>query len=78
VGLLRSFPALHGECVRLDGIAGSPPSLKDLPSGCPFHPRCPHAMPRCRIEMPALVREGGDEQTRSVACWLHDRAGVAS
>ena len=36
---------------RFDAIPGSPP-LGDFPSGCPFHPRCPHAMAHCPSEMP--------------------------
>jgi oligopeptide/dipeptide ABC transporter ATP-binding protein len=75
VGLLRSFPALHGERVRLEGIPGSPPSLTALPGGCPFHPRCPQAMERCRSEEPPLMHPAGDGGTRVTACWLH--GGVA-
>lgn len=41
-GLIGSFPPLAGERVRLEGIAGSPPDLARPPSGCRFHPRCPH------------------------------------
>ena len=43
-GLLRSIPSLHGEVgAELVPILGNPPSLIDLPKGCPFHPRCPYA-----------------------------------
>src|SRR3954467_2213282 len=41
-GLLQSFPPLTGPFERLTGIAGSPPDLRNPPSGCRFHPRCPH------------------------------------
>jgi peptide/nickel transport system ATP-binding protein len=41
-GLLQSFPPLTGPLERLAGIPGSPPDLRDPPSGCRFHPRCPH------------------------------------
>ena len=41
-GLLGSFPPLSGPLQRLTGIPGAPPDLRDLPSGCRFHPRCPH------------------------------------
>jgi peptide/nickel transport system ATP-binding protein len=41
-GLLQSFPPLTGPLERLSGIPGSPPDLRDPPSGCRFHPRCPH------------------------------------
>ena len=41
-GLLQSFPPLSGPLARLTGIPGSPPDLRNPPSGCRFHPRCPH------------------------------------
>jgi peptide/nickel transport system ATP-binding protein len=41
-GLLQSFPPLTGPFERLTGIPGSPPDLRNPPSGCRFHPRCPH------------------------------------
>ena len=44
-GLLRSFPPLRGPLTRLTGIPGSPPDLQDPPTGCRFHPRCPHCLP---------------------------------
>ncbi len=44
-GLLRSFPPLHGPVERLTGIPGAPPDLSAPPSGCRFHPRCPHCLP---------------------------------
>jgi peptide/nickel transport system ATP-binding protein len=50
VGLMSSFPPLTGPIERLTGIPGSPPDLGDPPSGCRFHPRCPH----CRADDPAL------------------------
>ncbi len=50
-------------------IKGEIPSPLDPPSGCHFHPRCPHAMPRCREAMPALreIAPG-----RLSACHLND------
>jgi oligopeptide/dipeptide ABC transporter ATP-binding protein len=39
---MNSFPPLVGEVKRMTGIPGSPPDLSDPPSGCRFHPRCPH------------------------------------
>ncbi len=40
-GLIDSFPSLHGPRHVMTGVPGSPPDLRDLPAGCPFHPRCP-------------------------------------
>lgn len=64
-GLVRSFPSLSGPRVRLAGIPGSPPSLAALPTGCPFHPRCPLAVDRCRTEVAPLRSVGVD---RLAAC----------
>jgi peptide/nickel transport system ATP-binding protein len=69
LGLLDSFPPMHGERSKLSGIPGSPPDLAHLPTGCSFHPRCPFAMARCSTETPPLIATG--ETGRSVACWLH-------
>ncbi len=77
-GLLRSLPAYGSERARLQPISGQPPSLITLPSGCPFHPRCPYVMDRCRVEEPALEQVGVDPRHRS-ACWLsHDVAERAA
>jgi peptide/nickel transport system ATP-binding protein len=73
-GLLRSLPAYGGERERLNPIPGQPPSLINIPSGCPFHPRCPYVMDRCRTEVPELSPVGGNPQHRS-ACWLPHDAG---
>jgi oligopeptide/dipeptide ABC transporter ATP-binding protein len=48
-------------------IAGEVPSPLNPPSGCHFHPRCPHAMPRCALEAPPLVQV----EDRLVACHLY-------
>jgi peptide/nickel transport system ATP-binding protein len=74
LGLLGSFPALHGERVRMEGIPGSPPALTTLPAGCAFHPRCGYALDRCRQDIPHLAAPAGEVGDRSVACWLHDGA----
>jgi peptide/nickel transport system ATP-binding protein len=69
LGLINSFPPLHGERRELTGIPGSPPDLAELPEGCSFSPRCPFVMARCLREEPALLNIGDSD--RSVACWLH-------
>lgn len=53
-GLLNSFPLLHGPRRELTGIPGSPPDLRRIPLGCPFHPRCAHARPECSRQVPGL------------------------
>jgi peptide/nickel transport system ATP-binding protein len=68
-GLLQSLPGYGGGHARLRPIAGQPPSLINLPPGCPFHPRCPYAMPRCRVEEPSLMPVEGRPGHGS-ACWL--------
>ena len=68
-GLMRSFPSIVGALQPLAGIAGSPPNLAEPPAGCRFHPRCPHVMPRCRVEHPEFYTRDQDE----VRCFLFDR-----
>jgi peptide/nickel transport system ATP-binding protein len=66
-GLIASFPKLAGERVRLTGIPGSPPDLRNPPPGCRFHPRCPMMRPQpCATEEPVL-RQVGPSQRRA-AC----------
>jgi oligopeptide/dipeptide ABC transporter ATP-binding protein len=65
-GLRKAFPTLHGDKAAGESIPGAPPSLRNPPAGCRFHPRCPLVMERCRIEQPQLkpVAPG-----HSVACF---------
>ncbi len=71
LGLLNSFPALHGPRRHMTGIPGSPPDLRALPAGCVFHPRCPYVMDRCRVDDPPLLTLE-PEGDRLAACWLQD------
>ncbi|HEY7176813.1 MAG TPA: ABC transporter ATP-binding protein [Micromonosporaceae bacterium] len=73
-GLLNSFPALHGPRIAMTGIKGSPPDLRHVPSGCPFHPRCAHAMPECATDHPPVLRLSDSFGDRDVSCWLQDSA----
>jgi oligopeptide/dipeptide ABC transporter ATP-binding protein len=67
--LLASLPRLHVErSERLTSIPGSPPSLVRLSDGCPFAPRCPYVIDRCRTERPDLVSVSGAPEHRS-ACF---------
>jgi oligopeptide/dipeptide ABC transporter ATP-binding protein len=53
-GLMACIPRLDNVPARLGAIAGAMPGLREIPSGCRFHPRCPLAEPRCALEEPAL------------------------
>jgi len=64
--LINSLPRFGDKSPR-QSVPGSPPSLINLPPGCPFHPRCPYALEICAQQMPRHVYL--DNQHR-VACWL--------
>ncbi|MFI8994595.1 ABC transporter ATP-binding protein [Streptomyces sp. NPDC053542] len=53
-GLLDSIPRLDQKGQELYAIKGLPPSLTDIPPGCPFHPRCPRARDVCTTDRPPL------------------------
>jgi oligopeptide/dipeptide ABC transporter ATP-binding protein len=78
--LLGAFPNIHADRRSLETIAGSPPDLRNPPTGCRFHPRCPAAMDICReVEPPEVVYPDGVR----VACHLHvagrdEAVGVSS
>jgi len=55
---------------RLTG-AGSPPSLIHPPAGCRFHPRCPFAMAKCKVQTPPAITVG---DAHTSACWLHENS----
>jgi peptide/nickel transport system ATP-binding protein len=53
-GLLESMPSVERKVAHLMAIEGSPPSVINLPPGCPFHPRCPHRFDPCDKVRPPL------------------------
>jgi peptide/nickel transport system ATP-binding protein len=58
--------------------SGEPPSLIVPPSGCRFHPRCPHAMARCTTEAPPrLAVDSNGDGPHWAACWLYDPKTMA-
>jgi oligopeptide/dipeptide ABC transporter ATP-binding protein len=61
-----ALPSHPDERREDEPLAGEVPSPLNPPSGCHFHPRCPHAMPRCARDAPPLARVGD----RMVACHL--------
>jgi peptide/nickel transport system ATP-binding protein len=66
-GLLSSIPNIKLDQPKLMTMPGSPPDLVNPPSGCVFHPRCPHAMGICEHERPDIDRKDG----HIVRCWLY-------
>lgn len=68
--LISSLPDTAGKR-RLEGIPGLPPSLLEIPPGCPFMPRCPEAMDVCGVDVPELLGE-----TDMVSCHLHTEAAT--
>ncbi len=76
--LIDSLPSLERQDRNrgdLRGIPGTAPSLYALPSGCPFHPRCPQAMDICPAEEPVLKIVNGaqtdDQGDQKAACLLY-------
>jgi len=67
--LVKSIPpiGLNYKQNKLRGLGGAPPSLLNPPKGCRFHPRCPHAMDKCRVEEPPIIQIGRSR----VSCWLY-------
>ncbi len=68
--LLAEIPRLSARHKTFTAIQGEMPSPLNPPTGCHFHPRCPHVMPRCRTEAPTLH---GIAVNHVSACHLNDR-----
>ncbi len=66
-GLMKSVPRLTGEGIS-DGIPGRIPNYLEPPSGCRFHPRCPHVMPICKETPPEFFSVG---EGHVAACYLY-------
>jgi oligopeptide transport system ATP-binding protein len=58
--LIASQPRLGDRGSKLDAIGGAPPDLIARPAGCSFHPRCPLADERCRVDAPARHEVGAE------------------
>jgi oligopeptide/dipeptide ABC transporter ATP-binding protein len=75
LGLLGSLPRVDSEGrERLTPIIGSPPSMVNMPPGCPFGPRCPLHIPECDKEEPPLFQLGPDH---NAACIRTDEVARA-
>jgi peptide/nickel transport system ATP-binding protein len=72
-GLVGSFPSMHGPRRRLEGVPGTPPDLRQIPTGCAFHPRCSYADDRCSVKAPQLLGVPGlgtgAHRPRLASCW---------
>lgn len=68
-GLMHSIPSLAAEKERLEPIKGVVPDPFEVPAGCGFEPRCPHAMEICKTKMPDLKEVAPGHTT---ACWLYE------
>jgi len=66
-GLISAFPNIKAAKRRMSSIPGSPPDLLEPPTGCRFHPRCPHVMEICKKEEPKSINVAGKH---FVACHL--------
>jgi len=69
--LLRSTPSLDTPIDAVETVDGSAPDPINIPTGCPYHPRCPIADDRCEIEKPDLV---GEEDEQRAACFYVDQS----
>lgn len=63
--LIDAVPTIADDARLPAVLAGEVPDPSNVPAGCPFRPRCPHAMDECETEPPVVQSEHG-----SVACWL--------
>ncbi|SDD79359.1 peptide/nickel transport system ATP-binding protein [Paenibacillus sp. UNCCL117] len=68
-GLLHSTPKLGRWGEPLASIEGAVPNPLSMPSGCRFHPRCPHALPACAERQPSLYDQGSHHEVR---CLMYD------
>jgi peptide/nickel transport system ATP-binding protein len=75
VSLLSAVPRIEARKRAFAVVQGEIPSPLNPPTGCHFHPRCPHAMPRCRVEVPALMTVAPGHRS---ACHLNDMPGAAA
>jgi peptide/nickel transport system ATP-binding protein len=64
--LIDSLPRFGDKTTR-GSVPGNPPSLTNVPEGCPFHPRCPHTFEPCKEQMPDFTHLDANHK---VACWL--------
>lgn len=69
-GLVNATPSIIRSAEEIEPIPGQPPDIRNLPEGCPFHPRCVRCMERCRHEMPEAFAE---QDGHIVRCHLYTK-----
>ena len=72
-GLFNSLPNIENQAEKLKPIRGLMPDPTDLPLGCPFYPRCDHAMEICRTKNPPKVYRN---ETHFVECHLYNEQNI--
>ncbi|MGI6252789.1 MAG: ABC transporter ATP-binding protein [Aminivibrio sp.] len=72
-GLFRCIPDIEEDASEIRPIEGLMPDPLDLPTGCPFHPRCPERMEVCSRLVPSVADDGGHR----VMCHLYSKGGGA-
>nr|VFJ60922.1 MAG: peptide/nickel transport system ATP-binding protein [Candidatus Kentron sp. FW] len=73
IGLIGAIPRIGDDREALIQIDGSMPHLREMPSGCAFHPRCGYAVPPCFSERPDLLPVDDGKEHQEVACHVVDR-----
>lgn len=69
IGLLKSIPRMDQEVEMLETLEGSVPSPNEMPTGCPFSPRCAHAKALCMETNPGFTKISDEH---SVRCWIYE------
>lgn len=67
-GLIEATPSILKSPEEIQPIEGNPPDIRNLPSGCPFHPRCKYCMDICTEQRPPLQKIGDDHY---ISCHLY-------
>jgi oligopeptide/dipeptide ABC transporter ATP-binding protein len=68
--LLNTIPNIDIKKNRLEVIPGEVPTLRNMPAGCPFHPRCKQVADRCKKEHPSLYNISNEHMVR---CFLYEK-----
>ena len=65
--LIKAIPTIDGN--EIQGIGGAVPDMRNVPTGCSFHPRCPDATDKCKTMEPEMVEV---EEGHFVSCFTGD------